>query len=529
MSDGVHPLPSGWVYAALGESCLIIQGQSPPGETYNTAGEGLPFFQGKAEFGEIYPTTVKWCSAPTKTAEPGDVLISIRAPVGPTNLCPALSCIGRGLAAVRPFGGTPPRYVLYGLRSTENVLASKGTGTTFTAVGGGELRAHGLPLAPLAEQRRIVEEIEKQLTRLDAAVAALERARANLKRYRASVLRAACEGRLVPTEAELARAEGRDYETADKLLERILKERRGRWEADQLAKMQAKGKVPEDDKWKAKYQEPSAPETDGLPEPPEGWAWATSDTLFSFVTSGSRGWAEYYSTEGPLFLRMGNLDHDSISLDLADVQRVNAPSRAEGRRTRVRPGDILISITADVGMIALIPVHLDEAYINQHIALARPVDSAQAPYVAWFLASERGQQQLRKLQRGATKVGLGLNDIRAVLIPVPPASEQQRIVAELERRLSVIAELEIANSHGLRRAERLRQSLLKRAFEGKLVPQDPNDEPASVLLERIRKERSSAAQAQDSRRKGRGQRRRSVRQGAVASQSPFERKAGGPV
>ena len=142
----------------------------------------------------------------------------------------------------------------------------------------------GLP--PLPEQHRIVEAIETQFTRLDAAVAALERVKANLKRYRASVLKAACEGRLVPTEADLARAEGRDYEPADVLLKRILVERRAKWEADELAKMIAKGKPPKDDRWKAKYKEPQPPDTTELPDLPEGWRWASIEQVSSLVTDG---------------------------------------------------------------------------------------------------------------------------------------------------------------------------------------------------------------------------------------------------
>jgi type I restriction enzyme S subunit len=134
-------------------------------------------------------------------------------------------------------------------------------------------------LPPLPEQHRIVEAIESYFTRLDDAVATLERVRRNLKRYRASVLKAAVEGRLVPTEAELARAEGRDYEPASVLLERILTERRRRWEEAELAKMKAKGKEPKDDKWKAKYVKPVAPDTSALPVLPEGWCWTTIDQL----------------------------------------------------------------------------------------------------------------------------------------------------------------------------------------------------------------------------------------------------------
>ena len=199
-------IPASWVMTTLGEACMVFQGQSPASSTYNAKGTGLPFLQGKAEFTELYPEAVKWCSAPSKIADPGDVLISIRAPVGPTNLCAIKSCIGRGLAAIRPSSGVPSRYILYALRATEDELRSRSTGTTFEAIRGDDLRSHVLPLPPLPEQRRIVAEIEKQFTRLDASVAALKRVQANLKRYRASVLKAACEGKLVPTEAVLARS-----------------------------------------------------------------------------------------------------------------------------------------------------------------------------------------------------------------------------------------------------------------------------------------------------------------------------------
>ena len=145
MATHPHDVPASWAVTTLGEACLVIQGQSPPGETYNTEGTGLPFLQGKGEFGDISPTAVKWCSAPTKNAEPDDVLISIRAPVGPTNLCLVRSCIGRGLAAIRPGGNIPSRFVLYGLRASEAALRAKATGTTFEAIRGEDLRSQSPP------------------------------------------------------------------------------------------------------------------------------------------------------------------------------------------------------------------------------------------------------------------------------------------------------------------------------------------------------------------------------------------------
>jgi type I restriction enzyme, S subunit len=140
-----------------------------------------------------------------------------------------------------------------------------------------------IALAPADEQKRIVFEIEKQFTRLDAAVAALKRAQANLKRYRASVLKAACEGRLVPTEAELARREGRSYESASVLLERILAKRRARWEAGQIAKRILSKKVPKDNGWRAQYQQPSATIPQQTTSKPDGWIWVSLETIADII------------------------------------------------------------------------------------------------------------------------------------------------------------------------------------------------------------------------------------------------------
>jgi type I restriction enzyme, S subunit len=159
-------LPYGWQLASLDETCEIVMGQSPPSETYNSNAEGLPFFQGKAEFGSLYPTPVKWCAKPNKIARAGDILISVRAPVGPTNIAREICCIGRGLAAVRPKVGMDSRYFLYYLRYIEPEWESQATGSTFSAISGDILRSRSVPLAPLNEQRRIVAEIETQFTRL---------------------------------------------------------------------------------------------------------------------------------------------------------------------------------------------------------------------------------------------------------------------------------------------------------------------------------------------------------------------------
>jgi type I restriction enzyme S subunit len=187
-------LPPGWKWQTLEQICAVVLGQSPPSSAYNDQGVGLPFYQGKAEFGALYPTPTRWCTQPIRVAQAGDVLISVRAPVGPTNLCREESCIGRGLAALRPRQGLSGRYLLYYLRHVEPGWAARATGTTFAAISSKVLKSTLVPLAPLPEQRRIVAAIEGHFARLEAGLAALERARAGLTGYQEAVLQASCAG-----------------------------------------------------------------------------------------------------------------------------------------------------------------------------------------------------------------------------------------------------------------------------------------------------------------------------------------------
>ncbi len=474
----VRNLPEGWKAAALADVCLVVQGQSPPGETYNADGMGLPFLQGKAEFGETYPTAVKWCSAPTKIAQPEDVLMSIRAPVGPTNLCPAQSCIGRGLAAIRPQGDIPSKYVLYSLRATEQELRSNATGTTFEAIRGDDLRCHRIAVAPLAEQRRIVAEIETQFTRLDASVTALRRAQVNLKCYRASVLKAACEGRLVPTEADLARSEGCGYEPAGVLLERILAERRARWESQE--------------KRRGKYKEPSAPDSSALPELPEGWVWSPIGQCFEVYVGATprRAREDYWNGEVP-WVSSGEVSFNRITSTRESITFEGLKNTS----TDLHPaGTVLLGMIGEGrtrGQVSILDIL---ACNSQNSAAIRVSEAGTSPeFVFYFFWSQ--YQETRQIGSGNNQPALNKSRVQEILFPLPPMAEQTRIVAEVERRLSVIQQTEATVEASLARAERLRQSILKQAFSGKLVPQDPDDEPASVMLERIRAEREAEAQA----------------------------------
>jgi type I restriction enzyme, S subunit len=221
---------------------------------------------------------------------------------------------------------------------------------------------------------------------------------------------------------------------------------------------------------------------------PPGWQATTTDALFDFVTSGSRGWARYYSRDGALFLRVGNLRRGSIAPDLAEIQRVSPPEGAEGSRTRVASNDILISITADLGRVALMADVGEPAYINQHVALARPTLGVHPRYLAWYLTSETVQRQWARQQRGATKLGLGLNDIRSIDTPLPPLPEQERIVAAIEKQFSRVDAGMAALERVRKNLRRVRVAVLQAAVTGELVPHSLA-ENVEVMLERIAVER----------------------------------------
>ena len=211
--EGLPKLPDGWMWTTLAEISEIILGQSPSSSTYNTDSEGLPFYQGKLEFGKLYPTPRKWCTAPKKIAEKDDVFISIRAPVGPTNLCPEKSAVGRGLAAIRGLNEIQPFFILYLMRRFEDEIANKGTGTTFNAITGNQLKTFQIPLPPLAEQEQIVSELEQHLSVADKAEATIEAELKRAERLRQSILKQAFSGKLVPQDL--------NDEPADILLARI--------------------------------------------------------------------------------------------------------------------------------------------------------------------------------------------------------------------------------------------------------------------------------------------------------------------
>ncbi len=377
----------------------------------------------------------------------------------------------------------------------------------------GFLSSSAFPLPPLPEQHRIVAEIEKQLTRLDASVAALERVRANLKRYRGSVLKTACEGRLVPTEAELARAENRDYEPADRLLQRILAERRARWHSQP--------------KRRRKYKDPARPDTSTLPDLPEGWVWATWSQLARRVTVGHVGPMKHeYIEAGVPFLRSQNVRANRFEPD--GLKYISPTFHERLSKSTLQPGDLLVVRSGSVGVTCVVPESLTEANCADLVIVKKP-EGIDSHYSSYYMNSSGAKSIVRSGQVGVALTHFNTKSVAALPVPLPPLAEQHRIVAEIERRLSVVQQAETVVGASLKRAGRLRQSILKQAFSGKLVPQDPNDEPASALLERIRAERAAASTPSPSTGEGRGegvpQRHAPLKPPAKAQRKPRRRRS----
>jgi len=391
-------------------------------------------------------------------------------------------------------GGVVPEFLQYRINAADFVAyASQLDEGDRPRVDYDQIAAFEVELPPSGEQRRIVEAIESYSTRLDDAVATLERVQRNLKRYRASVLKAAVEGRLVPTEAELARAEGRDYEPAPVLLERILAERRRRWEEAELAKMKAKGKPPKDDKWKAKYPEPEAVHISALPVLPEGWVWTSVDAVGDVLLGRQRAPQFLTGRYSRPYLRVANIKDDRI--DYSDLEEMDFDA-AHFEKYRLKPGDILVSEGQSperLGQSAIYSGGIDGLCFQKTLHRFRPISFGPSSEFAQLVFRAHVKSGVfKKLGSITTNIAhLTLIKFKSAPFPLPPLGEQKRITNETERLLSIVYELKSSNIAHIVRCARLRQSLLKWAFAGRLVDQDPTDEPASRLLERIEAERES--------------------------------------
>lgn len=492
-------LPSSWVYADIAALAKIEMGQSPDSIYYNDECDGLPFFQGKTEFGPRYPVVRKWCSEPKKVAEAGDILLSIRAPVGPSNIALERSAIGRGLAAIGAETSVSQPYLFYFFRHIESWLSSQGTGSTFAAISGDFLRAIQVPVAPAAEQTRIVAKLEELLSDLDAGVAELKAAQKKLVQYRQSLLKAAVEGALT-SEWRAARSAANagpaqvadEAESGAQLLSRILTERRSRWQTRQLAKFQAQGKTPPKD-WQAKYPEPVAPYTKGLPELPVGWVWATVEQLGDIQLGRQRSPDKVTGLNPAPYIRAANITEQGI--DFSDVLEMDFNDR-ERETFQLKSGDVLLTEASGspqhVGRPVIWP-NVEGLYCFQNTVIRFSPLGVTSEFAFQLFSAWQKLGVFRRLSGGVGINHLSAGKFSALAVPLPSVDEQTELVRALSVAFDSLASQEQTINYSLKQSAAQRKNILQAAFSGQLVPQDPADEPASALLAQIRVQRAERA------------------------------------
>lgn len=449
---------------------------------------------------EEHITEAAIADSATNLVPANTLIVATRIALGKA-IRPTVACaINQDLKALVLASDIDPDFLLYWAGANQRVIQDLGSGTTVSGI---RLEAlHGLPLLlpPAPEQTRIVAKLEELLSDLDAGVAELKAAQKKLGQYRQSLLKAAVEGALT---AEW-RAKSPHTETGAQLLERILTERRARWEAKQLAKFKEQGKTPPKD-WQKKYPEAAQPDTTDLPKLPEGWVWASVDQLAESVRNGlsktpntqQRGFPIFkINAVRPMVVNFSTIKH----IELAESEAVDY---------WVEVGDVLatryngsVDLLGVFGMVREVPMRT--LYPDKIIRM-KPVIGAELG--AWMeICGNVGVSRAHLVSRVKTtagQTGISGEDLKKTPIPLPPASEQGMALAILDERLLAINELEQPTELCLKQTTAQRQNILRAAFAGQLVPQDPNDEPASVLLERIRAERA----ARDAGKKPRGRRK----------------------
>lgn len=461
---GPFPLPSSWEWCRLDRFVHLEMGQSPASEFYNQHGDGMPFFQGKADFGDLNPEPRYWCTRPTRVAEPGDVLISVRAPVGPTNVATATCCIGRGLAALRPLAGTPRMYVLWALRAFESEVAAKGTGTTFVAVTRKTLAPFLVPVPPLAEQQRIVEKVHELMALCDDLEAGQQARHQVATRLRASALNALSTAN---TDGELASAWQRvqaNWEALSndrvsvrsirttvlhlgirgQLLTQDPSDEPAAQLAQQIAAERKRRSTPAS---RRREQGPrSAPPPEVPLELPRGWHLACLGELVEIVRGISFPASAKHEHPGEGLIACLRTANVQDAIDWDDLIYVPTDLVANALQM-VRPGDIVMSMSNSrelVGKVALCDSPRVPAAFGAFLSAIRPIEVLPGFLAAVLRAPENRDRLIGQAVQTTNIANISLGRLDTLAVALPPLAEQQRIVERLDELMALCDTLDKA-------------------------------------------------------------------------------------
>lgn len=498
---GALPLPPGWENARIGDVTEASVQQGGPHDSGHFVYVDIGSIDtAKKEI--CKPKVLPSEKAPSRARqrlETDDVLVSMTRPnLNAVALLPSTlsGAIGSSGFHVLRSNHVAPQWLFYAVqtRAFVDAMSLLVQGALYPAVRPKDIDSYKIPLPPLSEQHRIVAAIEQQFTRLDAAVADLLHARAKLKRYRAAVLAAACSGRLMPGEVD-ALLPSQLYGENDSHLRQVAEPRMSYDSAfsagAESTRLATTAVWPVQTESTGQHRATS-PVNDHLPS---HWRKVRLGELAKVGTGATplRSHGAYYENGTTPWITSGALNHPfvrgasefvtdlalrSTNLSLYPVHTLLVAMYGEGR-TRGRCSELMIESTTNQAIAALV-----FGGENEQVR----------PWVKLYLT--RSYEVMRNQATGGVQPNLNLSIIRNLEVPLPPLAEQHRIVAEVERRLSVVDEMEAAVAADLKRADRLRQAILRRAFAGKLVPQDPDDEPARVLLDQARAERAAQQPAE---------------------------------